>query len=220
MKLSTIQQNFRSLGFKDSAIQYLGLIAKRVMSFSAIRAMSLEIENIDPNFFEPCENSEYKFLNRDECIGYARDPEYRLDVSFVEEAFDKGDRVFGVFCDGRLACYGWYSDNMTLWSEDLELHFNNRFVYMYKGYTLPEFRGRRFHAINMARALKAYREEGCKAIVSGVEFQNRKSLKSVYRLGYRDFGWICFAKLFGRYVVYNSPSCRKFDFYIAPTLAR
>jgi hypothetical protein len=83
---------------------------------------------------------------------------------------------------------------------------------MYKGYTHPKYRGRRLHAIGMTRALQAYQERAYKGLISYVESNNYSSLKSVYRMGYVDFGRIYVARIFGRYYLWATPGCRAFGF--------
>jgi len=43
------------------------------------------------------------------------------------------------------------------------LHFDQAWTYMYKGYTVPAYRGKRLHAVGMCRALRAFTEEARKA---------------------------------------------------------
>jgi len=48
-------------------------------------------------------------------------------------------------------------------SDDLEVHFDAAYVYMYKGLTFDPYRGRRLHAIGKAGALAAYQAVGTRA---------------------------------------------------------
>ena len=83
---------------------------------------------------------------------------------------------------------------------------------MYKGFTDPRYRGQRLHAIGMTRAMRHYKNNGCKGLVSYVEARNFDSLKSCLRMGYRVFGSVYVTRIFGRYVALSSPGCRRFDF--------
>ena len=83
---------------------------------------------------------------------------------------------------------------------------------MYKGYTAARHRGHRLHAIGMVRALQHYLTLGYEGLVSYVESNNFSSLRSVYRMGYFDFGTIQVVRLFGRYITRASAGCRDWDF--------
>lgn len=83
---------------------------------------------------------------------------------------------------------------------------------MYKGLTRHEYRGQRLHAIGMNRALQHYLEQGAKGLVSYVESTNVDSLKSCFRLGYRQFGSIYLWRVFGHYLRLYSPACRRYGF--------
>ncbi len=163
------------------------------------------------------------FLDADELERYAGDDRCELPRDFVHRALARGDECYAVRDGDVLAGYGWYSNRPTAvfdspdkGGEDLRLHFSHRYTYMYKGYTHPDYRGQRLHAIGMTRALDAYRRRGFEGLVSCVESDNYASLKSCYRMGYKDFGRIRVAKLFGRYVIHCSPGCRAYDFRLEP----
>lgn len=85
---------------------------------------------------------------------------------------------------------------------------------MYKGYTHHNYRGQRLHAIGMTRALAEYLKRGFEGLVSYVEATNYSSLKSVYRMGYRDFGKIYVFRIFGKYLIHSSKGCKKYGFGI------
>jgi hypothetical protein len=94
----------------------------------------------------------------------------------------------------------------------LILHFDDRYIYMYKGFTHVEHRGQRLHAIGMTRALEAYLARGYKGIVSYVEWNNFASLRSCYRMGYTGFGSIIVARILGRYIIHASSGCKPYRF--------
>src|SRR5262249_50981302 len=98
---------------------------------------------------------------------------------------------------------------------DLKLHFNPEYIYMYKGFTHDNYRGQRLHAIGMNLALREYLNRGYRGLVSYVESNNFASLKSVYRMGYKDFGTVYILKMLGEKLIYSSPGCKKYDFYVS-----
>src|SRR5213592_457335 len=100
---------------------------------------------------------------------------------------------------------------------DLCVHFNDAYVYMYKGLTLNAHRGRRLHAIGKTRALAFYRARGYKGLVSYVDGDNLSSLKSNYRMGCVDFGRIWVLRVFGRYLIFRTSGCAGFGFRVVAT---
>ena len=87
-------------------------------------------------------------------------------------------------------------------------------MYRYKGLTLEPYRGRRFHAITMARTLDEWRARGYRGMLAYVDANNLSSLKSVYRLGYVTFGRVFILRLVGRHLIFNSPGCKAFGFRV------
>jgi hypothetical protein len=90
---------------------------------------------------------------------------------------------------------------------------------MYKGFTHTRYRGQRLHAIGMMAALEASRADGSGGLVSYVESNNFSSLRSCGRMGYRDFGWIAFARARDRYWIRASAGCREYGFRLEHRLA-
>ena len=87
---------------------------------------------------------------------------------------------------------------------------------MYKGYTIPAYRGKRLHGIGMSLALKSFSERGARGLISYVEFNNLQSLRSVERTGYRLFGDIYLARVGGNERSLSTPGCRRYGFHLEP----
>ena len=168
-----------------------------------------------------------EFVDAADLERYATQPEYDLPQDFLRRAQAVGDECFAIRDGDVLAAYGWYSTSTNHFTDELTLHFSSDWVYMYRGFTHPAYRGRRLHAVGMTLALSAYRARGFKGLVSCVEARNQASLKSVYRMGYRDFGTIYgirpgrllgirnpHGRLLGRQLIYCTPGCRRFGFWL------
>jgi len=148
-------------------------------------------------------------------------PEYDLSPAFLRGAFAKGDRCYGLLCRGPggedvLASYGWYSRRPTQLYEGLDLHFGDGWVYMYKGYTMPAYRGKRLHAVGICRALRALTDEGRNGLISCVASNNFASLHSVTRMGYRIFGDVYLLLAAGRSFTYATRGCQPYGFWVQP----
>ena len=181
----------------------------------------LYIDTPDPAFLRLDTKYQAGFLSGDELRLYMARSDHDLPGRFVRRAVALGDECFAIRHRDVLAAYGWYSKSANDFSDELTLHFSSRWVYMYRGFTHPAYRGQRLHAIAMTMALAAYRAQRFEGLVSCVDIRNDASLKSCYRMGYRDFGAIYGlrlgrllglrrprGRLLNRPLIYCTPGCR------------
>ncbi|HVO31905.1 MAG TPA: GNAT family acetyltransferase [bacterium] len=207
-------QSIRQFGFFPSLADLTLRGANRMFSVRILKG--LYIDRPDLAFLECDAKYRGGFLDAAQLRDLARDPANELSSSFLDEALAKGDRCYGFLAGDTLAAYGWYSAKPTAIDlPGLVLSFDPRWVYMYKGFTRPDHRGQRLHAIGMTRALVALQAEGYAGIVSYVEWNNFASLRSCYRMGYRDFGTVSVAKLGGRFRFHSSAGCDAFRFRLS-----
>lgn len=214
MDFGEISQIYESFGLLALMLD-LGIRSlNQFFFFKDLVGMTIELPWLDKKYLQIPEGFEGRFLSHDEVKKFANDPDNDLPESFLDYAFGKKDECYALLHNGELAAYGWYSNNPTRISNDLCLHFSNSYIYMYRGFTRKEFRGKRLHAVGMANALNKYAQIGYKGLISYVEANNFRSLKSVFRMGYKKFGNIYVLKLFGYPFVTKTTSCRKFGFDI------
>ncbi|SEM52606.1 hypothetical protein SAMN04487857_102449 [Pseudomonas sp. ok272] len=200
------QVKLHKVGFTSTLHLMLLRLVNLFTRFKILRGLTLQ--HVDPKFLDYPAHLTPMFLSEQQLRHYALAPVNELPDHFIDEAMAKGDQCFGLFDGEILASYGWYSRQPTpIDPPELFLHFSTSFVYMYKGFTHLDYRGQRLHAIGMNLALKHYLEQGFEGLVSYVESDNFDSLKSCYRLGYRDIGSIYLIHLFGRYLSFASSGC-------------
>jgi hypothetical protein len=173
------------------------------------------IDAVDPGFLRNNNGYTCEFLDPEKLIDLSKNQEYQLKGDFLSEAINKGDECFAIMDGDSLASYGWYSNRPTRVNDELELHFNEQYIYMYNGFTHPNYRGKRLHAIGMTMALDHYLSRGYKGIVSWVEANNFNSLRSCYRMGYRGFGEIYVIKLFRKRLILYSKGCGDYGFKLS-----
>jgi hypothetical protein len=205
MGIASLGEQVRRRGARD-AIVSVGLRAAGMAYVRVLQAIS--VSRVDEAFFLVEPRYEHGFLDEPALRSFARDDVYDLSERFLDEALARGDRCYAIVDDGRLASFGWYARRATPLEGGLFLHFDPRSVYMYKGFTHREYRGRRLHAIGMTRALSQVLEEGAAGIVSYVDATNESSLRSCYRMGYEDVGRIYVARLLGRSFALADAGCR------------
>lgn len=187
----------------------------RVVPFKVLKGLYLE--EVEPKFLEAPGGYHGRILSDDELRRFAADPDNELSASFLDAAKERGDRCYAILHGDTLAAYGWYARSATpIGLGGLTLRFRRDYVYMYKGFTHEAHRGKRLHALGMAKAMRYFQEHGCRGLVSYVESTNFASLKSCYRMGYETFGAIYLAKVGGAYYAVSSPGCARFEFSIEP----
>lgn len=188
--VGSIRENVRRYGLAAAAHDIGCRAANKVVDLRLLKAMSVRLENVtDPGFFD-AQGLQARFAGAGELGELARQGAHELSPAFLCEARARGDRCYALFDGAALAAYGWYSGLPSPIDEHFLLHFDPRFVYMYKGYTVPAYRGRRLHAVGMCRALRAFTQEGRGGLVSWVYSNNFASLQSVTRMGYRIVGGV------------------------------
>ena len=157
------------------------------------------------------EHLRFARLEPEDLLRLAEKNECAMSVGFVQHALGKGDECYAILEGDGLASYGWYARSATSMDpDDLIFHFDAQYVYMYKGFTLQKYRGQRLHAIGMTLALEEYQSRGFKGLVSCVESNNFDSLKSCYRMGYRNCGRIRVARIAGKYLIQTQSECRSY----------
>jgi len=172
-----------------------------------------------PEFLELPAGFRSKFLSEAQLRAFAGDPRNELADEFLDDALAKGDECYALLRNEKLACYSWYSTQPTVASDGLSIHFNPAFVYGYKAFTLPDFRGQRLHAIEVSRAMQAYLARGFRGTIAYVESHNFASLRSCYRMGYRDAGRALALGIAGRSWAWAGRGCRAFGCRFRPTAA-
>ena len=217
MKLESIKRHIRAHGVLATCHSAAYKLANRLFPYMTMKCVWITSDDLKRQ--SSLENSfgySARFLEPRELAGFLSRSEYGISEVFLRSALEKGDECYGILDGDDLACFGWYSQKPTAINDDLTLHFDPAYVYMYFGFTHPNYRGKRLHALDMALALQEFTGRGCKGMVSYVESINYASLKSCYRMGYKNFGVIRTLKLFGRYWILHSSGCRQFQFCLVP----
>ena len=187
------------------------LMYKGVNQLTLLMVMKcIAVDTVDRGFLQRDDGHSCEFLDPERLRILSESREYEMERDFLDEAIGKGDECFAILDGDRLASYGWYSTKPTKVNEDLEINFDDRYVYMYKGFTHPNYRGLRLHATGMTMALNHYLDQGYSGIVSWVEANNVGSLRSCYRMGYKDFGEIYIVKLFRKHLIRCSEGCEDY----------
>jgi hypothetical protein len=136
--------------------------------------------------------------------------EFEMSREFLEAALAKGDRCHGILQEGRLVSYGWYAGTPTRVTGNLTLSFAPGWLYAYKGFTLPAYRGLRLHDFGLTAAPGLLGVDPLRGVLALVDANNFSSLRCMDRAGYRIRGRIRAARLGGRWQVRLDDRCREF----------
>jgi hypothetical protein len=219
MNLDTIRASVRHFGVVRTAYDLGYRALGRVARFKVL--IGVTISRIDPGYLACDARYRCAFLEPERLRALGRDPVNEMPTGFLDEALGKGDECYAILEGERLASYGWYARTpTTLDLPDLKLHFRPVYVYMYKGFTHPDYRGQRLHAIGMTRALESYLARGYRGLIAYVEANNFGSLKSVHRMGYSDIGRITLIRLAGRYLARASRGCQAYGLRVESMVPR
>jgi len=91
----------------------------------------------------------------------------------------------------------------------LHVAFRPNYIYMYKAFTTPSFRGRQLYGAGITKAFQVLIPEGgYKGLVSYVEVDNQPSLKALRRIGFKRVGTSLALGIRRHYIFYSSSGCR------------
>ena len=207
--LHSIRRTVRNHGHLPAAYDIAVRSLNKCVYFKTLQC--IVIDEVNQRDLILPEHLRFTGLEPRDLLTIIENPEYEMSADFVQQALAKGDECYGILDEDILASYGWYARSATsLDPDDLIFHFDDKYVYMYKGFTLHSYRGQRLHAIGMTRALAEYQSRSFKGLVSCVESNNFDSLKSCYRMGYHDCGRIRVTRIVGKYVFRTQPECRPY----------
>jgi hypothetical protein len=210
-RIAKLHANVERFGLTAALFDVFYRVVNLFAPFKILQGV--KIEKVDSSYLECNPRYEMLFLPEHRLRELGRNPEYELPEGFLNEALARGDDCLAILDGERLASYGWYSRKRTpIDLPGVVLNFSNEYVYMYKGFTHPQYRGQRLHAIGMTTALQAYLAQGYRGLISYVEANNTASLKSVYRMGYQDFGKIGVVRILGRYFFFSGDACEALGF--------
>ncbi|HEX8106414.1 MAG TPA: GNAT family N-acetyltransferase [Kofleriaceae bacterium] len=206
-RLARIRKTAGEFGWPAALAAMAQGAVNRVAFFRVLKC--IQVSKVDPEFLTIDPRFQHGFLDEATLRRLSGDPRYDLSPDFLDEALAKRDECYGILDGDRLASFGWYSAVPTKIADNLRFCFDRRYVYMYKGFTDPEYRGQRLHALGMTSALQQFRERGAEGLVSYVYATNFDSLRSCYRMGYTDVGQIYCLHARDRYWIHADASCRR-----------
>jgi hypothetical protein len=207
-----VRENASRYGARAALHDLEHRLVNRVAHVEVLKGMRVLLGDVPSADMFEAPGFEARFVPPSELEAAARAGTHEISFEFLERARERGDRCYGIYEGATLASYGWYAQKPTLIDEHFLLHFDPTYTYMFKGYTLPAYRGKRLHAVGMCRALRSFTEEGQKGLISFVASHNFASLRSVARMGYQIFGDLYLVRAGKHAFAFASKGCRPYGF--------
>ena len=123
-----------------------------------------------------------------------------LGAQFLQGAFDRGDICVAAFAGESMVAYSWRAFSGAPHDRDLWVRFEKPCRYGYKGFTLPEYRGKHIQAATAPCIDHYCIERGYTQGISFIETHNFASNRTSQRLGSRRVGYAGYLRLFGRVI--------------------
>jgi hypothetical protein len=184
-------------------------VANKIVTLKILRCA--ELTKMAPSEFELDPSFQIGFLDGLQISNRFGDGFNDIPAGFSETAVLKGDKCICIIDDSdKIAGYSWFSNKDTpAGLYEMDFIFDPSFIYTYKVFTETAYRGKRLHRQHMNLALSHFQKEGFKGIVCHIYSDNFDSLKSSYRMGFKDVGSIYVVKFLGKVYHFRSPTCKK-----------
>jgi hypothetical protein len=174
-------------GFARTASRLASESLKQTGLFRHSVFVLLRPEDVDRKAYDAALPYERRLVPAQDMAALASQLPADLPPTFLEDARRRGDSCYVILDRGELVSFGWYAPRIgRLFERDFS--FDEGWVYMYHGFTLPKYRGQRLHAMGLAEALHAFCQRGKRGIISTVNSTNYASLISIERLGFVTAG--------------------------------
>ncbi|NOY43647.1 MAG: hypothetical protein GXP26_17660 [Planctomycetes bacterium] len=209
--LSSLTSRLRSTGFLATGLWVAYRLAQRCMTLDVTRLVWLD--GSTANFKESTDSRlTFRFLTPEDILKFSEDATNELNDSFVERIEESQHLCFAALSEGRLAAYAWYTPHRAEAECNQGRHKNtgvdfsypDHVVFMYKGFTHPEFRGQGLYGLVNGLAMRSLADRGISHILSTMDWTNIAARRSCSRLGFVELG-IIYRWGWGRWMNTNAP---------------
>lgn len=146
-------------------------------------------------------------------------PDYQLTGEDADRLQQSSHQCLAVFVDNQLAAYSWYAfegvpaklNRGASEASGVALTYPRHMAFLYKGFTLPKYRGRGLYGLLQQYALRLFDAQGISTILSTAEWNNASALTSCTRLGFQAVGRICVGGLAGVTMIKIPANARAID---------
>jgi hypothetical protein len=179
-----LRRLYRQFGVWSVIRWFMDRFAKRLIHFQVDNVICFEIDRLpEPPPIDA--GLEFRFLTPNEIRTAAAVPANDIAPWLIERAETGRELCFGVFVGGRLAGYGWcaFGSIDARHCEGITMSCPPCVAYTYKGFTHPEFRGKRLNGLRVLLAARELAARGIQKIVALVDWTNTPSMRSCVETG-------------------------------------
>ena len=154
-------------------------------------------------------------LDKEVLLSACEDTALSLSGEFVEEALERGDVSFGALDGDRVVAYVWRTLTAAPHTDGLWVRVDRPYRYGYKGFVLPEYRGRRLDQALSFFSDAYFLERGYTQDIGFVDTHNLASVAAEKRKGNVLIGYAGYVNWFGRCLLFRTPAVKRtgFEFY-------
>lgn len=162
---------------------------------------------------------EVRPLERSELALYGKEGGYEFSPQFLRGIASRDDLCVAAFASGKLVSYCVFAVEPTAIDSHLRFHFPPRWIYVYKAFTHPGWRGRRLQQQLFLRALPDVGRwlDGLQqplGFVTLVIADNAPSFSAFARLGFKPFESFSVLRLRSRPRRISPPVEERSEFYV------
>ena len=205
---SKLQSERRRIGFHDLR-RWLGI------RIYGIYARPLTPPDSEPDLPEFSDRI-YDARDLEALLELTKRPELEMPEAFVRRALAKGDVCEAVVHKGEIVSYCWMAFTPTHDSDGVYVDFGERHRYGYKGFTLPQFRGRHLRRYYNPFTDAYCISRGATHAIAFVDVSNQASMRSTIGMGNRRIGFAGYLKRGRLFIPFRTPAVRRrgFRFFV------
>lgn len=216
MNVADFRRDTRNAGALGAVVDVGYRLANKLTTLMVLRTLKVTLHLLKPVPQNDSDGFRHLYLDEPRLRMFARDPVNELTDRFLDEALAKGDRCSAILDGERLVNYVWCSRKPTRITANLLFEFGADWLYRYKAFTIPTYRGRRLHGMNTTMSLRETIGLGVEGFLCYADLNNYSSLRSMYRRGYVDVGKMYALKAPGTYWIHVDPRCRSYGLNLRP----
>ncbi len=197
MMLHSVQNRLRTTGFLATVRWALYRLAQCFMTLDVSRLVWLD--GSSARFSEPTDpRLVFRFLTPEDIRKFSEDPTNLLDPSFSDRLAKGEHSCFAAISGDQLAAYAWFSPHAVdaecnqgrHKNTGVDFSYPDHVVFMYKGFTHPEFRGQGLYGMVNGLAVRRLADRGITHILSTMDWTNDAARRSCHRLGFTELGLV------------------------------
>jgi len=202
-----VRDQINRFGYQKTISDILQRIAYRIIKGELFYYFELPSDAIHKIAFNTAALPySFGFLGIDQLLTLRIPEDMEVDHAFLEQAFAKGNKCFGVIDGDILAHFSWYATSPTHVVGNLKFQFPRDKVYMFNAFTSNRYRGKKLYPLAVTQAVKSYIDKGFIGALTIINANNYSSISAVEQIGFSPIGKL-YVSSAGRSYVYASNGC-------------